>query len=413
MTVTDKGNNTDNPIVKASDQALAEYNKDYHTQYSWNTGWEKGQNWTSEGTQFETLINNYFFPKIRATTLAQQNLGNRFDFLAKEVPDVTTWLNEDYVIADSVPTGLNLAKPVENMLKVNYPKVMTKLYSGTNFLKEKFTLNDNDATLNFQTLGDAINYVTAVYRKRVSDINMYEELMIKSMLVDYGMNHVQDQRKVNSRDELVSAVGEALLNVQNNSWKHNEANTASGGAVGRYSTYTPLKDVFILTNDSTKEFLLNTIVANTFQVAGVDFTDRVISFDDLGGSYKLTKDVTIQNDTTAKKLRDLGAYETTTGETIYASTVMPYDLSGLPEFSGAYQEIKPTGDLFALVCDINSVGYKRKTANMLKKPFYNPERDEVTYWMHYQAQRYIRPFFNKILIYGTSGMNPADKHVID
>ena len=404
---------TKSVIPAAIQESLDKYNADNKTQWSWGTAWTFGQNWSNEGTQWDTYLNNYLYPKIAQTTLAQQNLGNRFDFLAKEVGDMTAVMREDYVIADSTPAELNLSKPEENMLKVNYPKMITKLYAGNNFLKEKFTLNDNDALLNFQTMGDAISYAIAVYRKRISDINMYEEQVIKSMMVDYGLNHVKDKRTVNSRDELVTEITNALLNIQNNSWKHNEAQEASGGAVARYSTYTPLKDVFILTTDTVKTFLLDTVIANTFQIAGLDITDRVVSFDDLGGTFKTTADVKVSDPDTIKFLRGMGAYETDIGDTFYTGTTFPYDVSNLKEFKGNTKEIKPEGDLFALIMDVNSLGYKRKTAGMLKKPFFNPERDEYTYWIHYQAQRYIRPFFNKVLITGTSGMNPADKHVID
>lgn len=399
-----------NDIPHAIVDTLEKYNADNHTEWSWGSAWNNGQNWSNEKIQFDTYINNYLFPKIAQTTLAQQNLGNRFDFLAKEVPDMTAVLREDYVIADSVPTGLNLSKPEENMLKVNYPKMITKLYPGNNFLKEKFTLNDNDAILNFQTLGDAISYAVAVYKKRISDINMYEEQMIKSMLVDYGLNHIKDQRTVNSRQELSEAVAEALLNIQNNSYKHNESSEASGGSIARYSTYTPLKDVFILTTDSTKAFLLDTVIANTFQIAGVDWTDRVVSFEDLGGTFKTTTDVKLQSDESVRYLRGMGFYEADKGDVLYQGTTLPFDVSNLVEFKNNVIEIKPTGDLFAEIMDINSVGYKRKTAGMLKKPFYNGERDEYTYWLHYQTQRYMRPFFNKILITGQSGMNPALNH---
>ncbi len=54
--------------------------------------------------------------------------------------------------------------------------------------KQKFTLNDNDNRLNWQTLGDAISYAVRVYRKRISDINVSEESEIKAMLVDYALN---------------------------------------------------------------------------------------------------------------------------------------------------------------------------------------------------------------------------------
>lgn len=400
-------------LPDAVKESLDKFNADNKTDWSWGQAWDKGSNWSNEKTRFDTYLNNYLFPKVAQTTLAQQNLGNRFDFLAKEVSNMTAVLREDYVVLDSVPAGLNLSKPEENMLKVNYPKIATKLFAGNNFLKEKFTLNDNDALLNFQTIGDSISYAMAVYQKRVSDINMFEEQIIKAMLVDYGLNQVKDQRTVKSRDELVSTITEAILNMQNNSALHNEADKASGGAVGRYSTYTPLNDIFILTTDTIKSFLLDSIIANTFQVAGIDITDRVISFDDLGGTYRTKSDVKITEDDSKKYLRGMGLYETDLGDVFYTGTTIPFPVDNLKEFKGNVEEIKPKGDLFALVCDVNSVGYKRKTAGMLKRPFYNGERDEWTYWLHYQAQRYIRPFFNKICITGNSGMNPADKHVGD
>src|SRR5688500_13435448 len=97
-------------------------------------------------------------------------------------------------------------------------------------------------------------------------------------------------REVASRDDLFTEVFESILNIQNNSAKYNEANEASGGSIGRYTTVTALKDVIILTNDSMKTYLLESKLANTFHVAGLDLSDRIISFDDLGGLFKLTKD---------------------------------------------------------------------------------------------------------------------------
>src|SRR5699024_9193654 len=111
---------------------------------------------------------------------------------------------------------------------------------------------------NFLTLGDATRYALGVYKKRISDINVSEELEIKGTILDYALNHVNDVRNVASRDELFTEVFEAILNIQNNSAKYNEANTASGGAIGRYTTVSALKDVVILTNDSMKTYLLDT-----------------------------------------------------------------------------------------------------------------------------------------------------------
>ena len=96
---------------------------------------------------------------------------------------------------------------------------------------------------NFLTLADATKYALSVYKKRISDINVSEELEIKGTIIDYALNHVSDVREVASRDELFTEVFESILNIQNNSAKYNEATTASGGALGRYTTVSKLENV--------------------------------------------------------------------------------------------------------------------------------------------------------------------------
>ncbi len=76
------------------------------------------------------------------------------------------------------------------MLKRNYPKMATRLYGQGVHKKQKFTLNDNENRLNWQTLGDAIKYAVAVYRKKITDINVDEEKEIRAMLVDYGLTQL-------------------------------------------------------------------------------------------------------------------------------------------------------------------------------------------------------------------------------
>src|SRR5699024_9198509 len=182
-------------------------------------------------------------------------------------------------------------------------QMATKLYGQGVLKKTKFTLNNNDVRHNFLTLGDATRYALGVYRKRISDINVSEEFEIKGTILDYALNHVKEKREVASRDELFTEVFEGILNIQNNSAKYNEANEASGVFIGRYTTVTALKDVIILTNDAMKTYLLESKLANTFHVAGLDLSDRIISFDDLGGLFKLTKDVTVDSDDTVAIFR--------------------------------------------------------------------------------------------------------------
>lgn len=383
-------------VTLATADALKMWNADN------GTAWQIGENWSNVNTEFETFINKYLFPKINETLLVSQALGNRFQRFAKEV-DFIGQYSEEYVILDSVPVAMNLSKSEEMMLKREYPRMATKLYHEGIVKKMKFTLNNNDTRLNFSTLGDAINYATGVYRKKISDINVQEEREMKGMLVDYAERNVKDVRQVTSEEELFEEVFTALLNVQNNSEKHNEADTASGGALGRYTTVSKLDKLLILTTDKLKSYLLNTKIANTFTNEGIDMTDHIMSFDDLGGTFRLTADVTIAEADTIAKFRSLGDYQIAIGDILPKGTVLTFDISELVEFKGKVEEVKPSSDLWAFVLDVDCIRYKQYTKGMLKPPFYNGEYDEVTYWLHYYSNKFISPFYNKILVKGKAG----------
>ena len=392
---TTKAVETDIPtlIADSTKSALQDFNHDYAKQ------WTFGENWSNVNTMFETYVNKYLFPKINETLLIDIALGNRFNWLAKE-QDFVGQYSEEYVIMDTIPVAMNLGKSEELMLKRNYPKMATKLYGSGIVKKQKFTLNNNDTRFNFQTLGDATNYALGVLRKKISDINVQEEKEIRAMMVDYALNNLQDSNKrtATSKEDLAEKIFEALLNMQNNSAKYNEVQSASGGAIGQYTTVSKLSDIAILTTDSTKAYLLDTKIANTFQMAGIDFTDHVISFDDLGGVFKATEDITITEDESVAYLRAFGDYQAIKNDVIPKGSVFTFDVSTLTEFVGKVEEIKPVDDIFAFIFDINALKYKRNTKGMLKEPFYNGEFDEVTHWLHYYSFKAISPFFNKILI---------------
>ena len=380
-----------NPTTSIAVSALQQYNKDYSQQ------WNFGTNWDNVKSGFETFVNKYLFPKISETTIQNVALGNRFEFLAKEI-DFISQYSEEYVILDTVPVNMNLSKNEELMLKRNYPDMATKLYTQGVLKKTKFTLNNNDVRHNFLTLKDATAYALGVYKKRVSDINVSEEMEIKGMIIDYALNHANNVRTVTSREELFTEVFEGILNLQNNSHKYNETNKASGGSIGRYTTVTDLKDVVILTNDSMKTYLLDTKLANTFQVAGLDLSERIISFDDLGGIFKVNEDVTISDDSTVEHFKAYGDYQLAIGDVVPQDSVLTFDVSELTEFVDKVTEIKPSSDLFAYVFDVNKLRYRRNTKGMLKEPFYNGEFDEITYWLHYYSFKSMSPFFNSIVI---------------
>ena len=402
---TTKAAETDIPtlIADSTKSALQDFNHDYAKQ------WTFGENWSNVNTMFETYVNKYLFPKINETLLIDIALGNRFNWLAKE-QDFVGQYSEEYVIMDTIPVAMNLGKSEELMLKRNYPKMATKLYGSGIVKKQKFTLNNNDTRFNFQTLGDATNYALGVLRKKISDINVQEEKEIRAMMVDYALNNLQDSNKrtATSKEDLAEKIFEALLNMQNNSAKYNEVQSASGGAIGQYTTVSKLSDIAILTTDSTKAYLLDTKIANTFQMAGIDFTDHVISFDDLGGVFKATEDITITEDESVAYLRAFGDYQAIKNDVIPKGSVFTFDVSALTEFVDKVEEIKPNNDIFAFIFDINALKYKRNTKGMLKEPFYNGEFDEVTHWLHYYSFKAISPFFNKILITSETVEEPEE-----
>ena len=376
-------------IAQAVQGAMVQFNHD--TQNSWSFG----ANWNNQGTAFETFVNNYLFPKLNETLIVETVNGNRFDWLAKEV-DFIGQYSEEYVILDSVPISMDLSKSAELMLKRNYPKMATKLYQQGILKKMKFTLNNNDNRLNWQTIGDAITYAMAVYKKKISDINIAEEQEYKAMLLDYSLNFTADKRTVTSMQGLFQEISKVILNLQNNSAKHNETATASGGAIGRFTTVSSINDLLIVTTDEAKAYLLDTKLANTFQAAGIDLSNRIISFDDLGGVYKTNKDIKV----TAKikqGLEAMGDYQVEVDDVIPAQSVFTFDITKLFD-TADYAEIKPTGEYFAMIFDIRGLRYKRCTKGMLKKPFFNGEFDETTHWIHYYSMKAISPFYNKVVI---------------
>lgn len=380
-----------NPLINSAKKALLDFNKD--TQNSWSFG----TNFSNVNTEFETFVNNYLFPKINETVIIQQALGNTFDFLAEEV-DFIGQFSEEYVIMDTVPIALDLTKDEKLLLKRNYPKIASKIYGQGILKKEKFTLNNNDTRLNFAKLSDAVNYAVGVYKKKISNINVSEESEVKAMLVDYATNYVKDKRTATSIEDLTKKISKAILDLQNNSDKHNETHLASGGAIGRYTTTSKLSDIIILTNNTVHSELLNSFIATSFNIEGLDFSDHIISFDDLGGVFKTKVEITL-NENQIEILKAYGDYQSSQGNIIPKGTIFTFDVieSGLFD-EDEVEEVKPSSDIFAFIIDRQAIRYKRYTKGMLKQPFYSGEFDESNHWIHYYSFKGISPFYNKIVI---------------
>lgn len=370
--------------------------------------WSFGTNWDATGSDFETFTNKYLFPKLNETAIVNVALGNRFDWLAVET-DFVGQYSEEYVILDTVPVELALDKSTTLMLERNYPKIATKLYGSGIVRKMKFTLNDNIARQQFATLGDAVSYAVNVYKKQISMINIAEEQEIKSMIMDYALNQVADKRETDA-DNYIDDLYTAMLNLQNNSPKHNEANKASGGSLATFTTQSQLKDLLIVTTDRQKVKILNSFIAQSFNTAGLDLTDHIISFEDLGGAYKVKANLSMSDTKVVSLLKNAGLYDFKSGDIFTAGSVIAipnfkeiilnHPTINESNFSNWFTPIEaPTDDeLFTVILDARALRYKRYTKNMLKQPFYNGEFDEVTYWIHYYSMKSISPFYNKVVL---------------
>lgn len=378
--------------------------KAYNNAYG--TAWDLGDNYSNIGTEFETYVNKFLFPKLDETRLINVALGNAFNRFAHEV-DFIGQLSEEYVIKDVIPTNMNLSEDDTLFLKRVFPEMITKLYGAGRVRKVKFTLNNNDSRQNFSTLNDAVKYATAVYKKKISDINVDEERQIKAMLVDYGMKTANKKIEVETQDELFEQIAEQIMVMQTNVDDYNEADKASNGGNGRYTTTTLMSKMMILTTTKIKARLLDSKLANTFNTAGIDFSDRIIAFPDLGGVWRAKADITLDSSKTdvIKALQSLGDYQTKEGSTIPKGSVVTFDVKKYaPSIVDQFEEIKPESELWAMVFDVDSLIYNRYTKGMLKEPFYNPEFDEVHHWIHYYSGKYVSPFYNKVVIQGKSAL---------
>ena len=129
----------------------------------------------------------------------------------------------------------------------------------------------------------------------------------------------------------------------------------------------------------------------------MDLTNHIISFDDLGGVWKLDQDVTITGDD-VPVFRSMGDYQVAAGDVFNKGVVFTFDVTKAPSFSKAAHEIKPDTDEFAMLMDVRGIYYRRNTSKLLPSYFYNNELDEYTYWMHYYSFKSISPFYNKVCV---------------
>ena len=373
------------PLSNLVKEALQKYNLDKGKSYDYGTSW------TIISSDFNEFVTSYLFPKLNETTLVVKALGNRFDYLAEE-DEVIGQYSEEYVILDSIPVNLNLNKSRMTMLETNYPKIANMIYGAGMFKKMKFTLNDNYARRNFNTLKDAIKYALGVYTKRVSDINVNEESELKAIISKYAISETKDKRIANDINDLIDITYIALLNIQNNSSAYNECSKI---VKIPYTTQTSLDNVLIITNDNVKYQLLNTKVANTYNSNGLDISKHIISFDDFNNIYEVTSDITCTKNE-VEYLQSLCEHEIAVGDIIPKGTLICVNDYELEKVNTAFSHIDMKKD-FVYIIDEKKIKYKRNTKDMLKS-FFNAEFNETNHWLHYYTRKTISPFYNNIFI---------------
>lgn len=379
-------------------------------QWNQTTGasWTLGTNWSSVDTDFETFVNKNYFPVVTEIFYNLPRIGNPFQWLAKQ-RTLTGQFRQEVATVDQIPTGINLNTDGELLLNPQYPKVKTRLYQNGFRRKLKFTIDlSGDITQNFITLEDGIDYVTAQYISSLNSIQITEYREMFGAIVDYTHNNLTkyQQRVVSSLDEAIDKTYELMKAMQRPSSAFNEGTLAAGPAVSRLTRQVPLDRIMILCSDRAATRILNTNIANTFQIAGLDITDHILNFPTIedtppmDGVYKVTENVIISDPETLAYLQAMGMYNTLNGTVFKEGAVFTFDITGLKDFKGKYEQIGLKDDSDIILIDTASIMYFQDTSNMTRT-FENPEIDGVTYYIKYTSTKNISPYTSKAVI--TSG----------
>lgn len=372
----------------------------------WNqtqgASWTLGTNWSNVGTDFETFVHKNLFPKLTETIQNLPKIGNPFQFLARQ-RNIVGQYREEFAILDKVPTGINLNTDGELLLNPEYPKIKTRLYQNGFRRKLKFTIDlSGDVLQNFSNLQDGVDYVIGEYVSSLNSINITEMREMFGGIVDYLHNNITSyQRKtVTSLDEAVTATYNTMSAMQIPTSGYNEGMTAAGPSVGRLTRKTPLDRMMIICSVNARTYLLNTQIANSFQIAGLDITDHIMAFPtidetpDMDGVYKITKKVTLATQSDVDFLKAMGMYNVRIGTVFNIGTVFTFDIKTLTDFKGNFEQIGLKDDNDILVIDTASIMYDQDTSNFVRT-FENPEIDGVSYYLKYTSTKNISPFTNK------------------
>lgn len=373
-------------------EALNEFNQSYGKQ------WKATAPWTGDvAIHFTNFLNNNLFPKLASTHFHEAILGDAWSFATKNDPNVASY-DEEYAFTDVIPRNLNMSKANTTLFRRNYKTIMTNLYGVGNYRLLSFSLESNYTRRNFATIADACAYALGAYKHCIQMINIDEERQKTAMIVDYANQHVRVKQNATSLEDMAHKLNLLLMNMTSNSDLYNEACEMTGNQKMRYTTTTDMSNLMILTTTDVKEYMLGTLLANTYQTKGIDITNMIMAFPTLEYAWEATTDIKLTAEQVAE-LRLFGDEDTDTGDIMPEGSIITLNPNEfLPTLKDNFKPIKPEGSTWAMVFDVRCLKFARFTDGMVEPPFINPGVKEYKYYMHYYHRNNISPFYNKAVV---------------
>lgn len=379
-------------------ETLDQFNRSYGTQ------WAPTTPWTGDvAIHFTNFVNNNLFPKLSETKYHEAVLGDAWSFATKNDPNIASY-DEEYAFLDVVPRNLNMSKGATSLFKRNYKNIMTNLYGPGNYRMLSFSLESNYTRRNFTTIGDACAYAIGAYKHCIQMVNIDEERQKTAKIIDYANKNVRVHETATSLEDMAHKLNLLLMNMTSNSDLYNEACQMTGNEWARYTTTTDMSNLMILTTTDVKEYMLGTLLANTYQTKGIDITNMIMAFPTLKYAWKAKEDITMDAGL-VKVLHNFGDEDAEIGDIMPKDSVITIDPETyLKEYKDKFEPIEPlnaakaSGKPWALVFDTRCLKFARFTDGMVEPPFINPAVKEYKYYMHYYHRNNISPFYNKAIV---------------
>lgn len=368
-------------------QALAEWNSQGNT-----SAWSLGDSYDpSKVKEYNNFFKGFLFPKV-AETIARKTSGyNHFQDLVIE-DTRTSLINEEYAVLDTVPTFTNFTQDDVHILNSNFPRIGTRVFTKGVWRKFKITINLLTAPRSFHTFADVVEYYLEVIESRIKMLNVIEEKETIGLLVDYS-NTVKENMVSTSISDTVRKISLAVDNLQNNN-QYNEVTSVMGEGY-ELTDASLLKDILIVTSTAVKAELRDSVLAQNFHNEGIDLSNQIRAFSDLGGVWKVTKDITL-NQTQQSYVQSKGLYNFDKDNNVLkAGTIITFPIAGQ---ESNMEEIKPPSDNFAIVLDKRGLVLKQDTSYLKAPEFTNGETMNVNIYMHYASSKYLSIFTPKVVI---------------